>query len=491
MSPALVISIIAVYFLALILISFLTTKKSDSETFFTANRQSPWYLVAFGMIGASLSGVTFISVPGWVADTQFAYMQMVLGYLLGYLVIGTVLMPLYYHMNLISIYGYLDRRFGLYSYKTGAFYFLLSRTIGAAFRLFLVAGVLQLAIFNAWDVPFWVTVLVTIALIWLYTFRGGIQTIVWTDTLQTLFMLSAVVLTIYLISKDLNLSMGGMISTIKESDYSKMFFWDWKTGSNFFKQFFSGAFIAIVMTGLDQDMMQKNLTCRNLGEAQKNMFWFSITLVFVNLLFLALGALLYIYSTNNGIVLPASTDDLYPMLALNHFNILAGILFLLGIIAAAYSSADSALTALTTSFCVDFLNFKREDTLKSQLKQRNIRLFVHLGFSLLLFGVILLFELINNEAVISSVFKAAGYTYGPLLGLYSFGLFTNLQVRDKAVPVLCLLSPILAYVININSVDWFYGYKFGFEILIVNGAITFLGLLLLQKKKSPSSGGDL
>lgn len=483
MSPTLVISIIAVYFLALILISFLTTKKSDSETFFTANRQSPWYLVAFGMIGASLSGVTFISVPGWVADTQFAYMQMVLGYLLGYLIIATVLMPLYYSMNLISIYGYLERRFGFYSYKIGAFYFLLSRTIGAAFRLFLVAGVLQLAIFNAWDVPFWVTVLVTIALIWLYTFRGGIQTIVWTDTLQTLFMLSAVVLTIYLISKDLDLSFGEMIGTVKESDYSKMFFWDWKTGSNFFKQFFSGAFIAIVMTGLDQDMMQKNLTCKNIGEAQKNMFWFSITLVFVNLLFLALGALLYIYATSNGIALPESTDDLYPMLALNHFNMIAGVLFLLGIIAAAYSSADSALTALTTSFCVDFLNFKREDTLKSQLKQRNTRLIVHLGFSFLLFGVILLFELIKNEAVISSVFKAAGYTYGPLLGLYSFGLFTNLHVRDKAVPFLCLLSPVLAYIINVNSVEWLNGYKFGFEILIVNGAITFIGLLLLQKKK--------
>lgn len=485
MSPTVVISIIAVYFLVLVLISLLTSRKSDSETFFTANRQSPWYLVAFGMIGASLSGVTFISVPGWVADTQFGYMQVVFGYLLGYLVIGTILMPLYYRLNLISIYSYLEQRFGIWSYKTGAFYFLLSRTVGAAFRLFLVAGVLQLALFDAWNVPFWVTVLVTIALIWLYTFRGGIKTIVWTDTLQTLFMLTAVVLVIYLIGQDLHLSIGDLAATVKNSDYSQIFFWDWKTGNNFYKQFFSGAFIAIVMTGLDQDMMQKNLTCKNLGEAQKNMFWFSIILVFVNLLFLSMGALLYIYAQSNGIVIPEKTDDLFPLLALNHFSFAAGIMFLLGIIAAAYSSADSALTALTTSFCVDFLNFQREDTLMTEHKQRNTRLIVHLGFSILLFAVILLFELINNEAVISSVFKAAGYTYGPLLGLYAFGLFTRLQVKDKGVPIVCLISPILSYVINLNSEAWLNGYKFGFEILILNGAITFIGLLLLQKKSRP------
>jgi len=485
MSPTVVISIIAVYFLVLVLISLLTSRKSDSETFFTANRQSPWYLVAFGMIGASLSGVTFISVPGWVADTQFGYMQVVFGYLLGYLVIGTILMPLYYRLNLISIYSYLEQRFGIWSYKTGAFYFLLSRTVGAAFRLFLVAGVLQLALFDAWNVPFWVTVLVTIALIWLYTFRGGIKTIVWTDTLQTLFMLTAVVLVIYLIGQDLHLSIGDLAATVKDSEYSQIFFWNWKTGNNFYKQFFSGAFIAIVMTGLDQDMMQKNLTCKNLGEAQKNMFWFSIILVFVNLLFLSMGALLYIYAQSNGIAIPEKTDDLFPLLALNHFTFAAGIMFLMGIIAAAYSSADSALTALTTSFCVDFLNFQREDTLMTEHKQRNTRLIVHLGFSILLFAVILLFELINNEAVISSVFKAAGYTYGPLLGLYAFGLFTRLQVKDKGVPIVCLISPILSYVINLNSEAWLNGYKFGFEILILNGVITFIGLLLLQKKSRP------
>ncbi|MBL6446585.1 sodium:solute symporter [Fulvivirga sp. 29W222] len=485
MTPTLVITVIAVYFALLITISLITTKRSDSSTFFTANRQSPWYLVAFGMIGASLSGVTFISVPGWVADTQFAYMQMVLGYLLGYLIIATVLMPMYYRLNLISIYGYLEQRFGFWSYKTGAFYFLLSRVIGSSFRLFLVAGVLQIFLFDAWDVDFSVTVLVTIVLIWLYTFRGGIKTIVWTDTLQTLFMLSAVSIVIYLISKDLNLSLGGITSAIKESEYSQIFFWDWQTGKNFFKQFFAGAFIAIVMTGLDQDMMQKNLTCKNLGDAQKNMFWFSIILVFANLLFLSMGALLYIYANSNGIPLPERTDNLFPMLARDHFNIIAGIVFLLGIIAAAYSSADSALTALTTSFCVDFLNFKEhETTLAFQHKQRNTRLIVHLGFSLLMFLVIILFKKINNDAVISAVFTAASYTYGPLLGLYSFGLFTKLQVRDYGVPIVCLISPALSYWLNINSEELLNGYKFGFEILIVNGGITFVGLLLLYKKRS-------
>ncbi|TRX53072.1 sodium:solute symporter [Fulvivirga sp. M361] len=484
MSANLVVTIISSYFLLLILISLLTSRKTDSNTFFTGNRQSPWFLVAFGMIGASLSGVTFISVPGWVSSTQFSYMQMVLGYLVGYLVIGTVLMPLYYRLKLISIYGYLEDRFGFWSYKTGAFYFLLSRTIGAAFRLFLVAGVLQIAIFDSWGIPFSLTVLITISLIWLYTFRGGIKTIVWTDTLQTLFMLLAVVVVIDLIRTDLGLSFSTLTSIIQDSEYSQIFFWDWKPKINFFKQFFSGAFIAIVMTGLDQDMMQKNLTCKTLGDAQKNMFWFSITLVVVNLLFLSLGALLYIYATKNGITLPEKTDDLFPMLALNHFPLVAGILFLLGITAAAYSSADSALTALTTSFCVDFLNFLPEDTIAMRSKQRKTRLMVHLGFSALLFGVIMFFQMINDEAVISSVFKAAGYTYGPLLGLYTFGLFSTWKVRDAWVPLVCIVSPIVAYLLSEFSEELLAGYQFGFEILIVNGFLTFLGLMLIKKGRS-------
>ncbi|MTI39698.1 sodium:solute symporter [Fulvivirga lutimaris] len=483
MSPQLVVTVIFVYFSVLILISFLTSRTTDSSTFFTGNRQSPWYLVAFGMIGASLSGVTFISVPGWVASTQFGYMQMVLGYLVGYAFIGLILMPLYYRLNLISIYQYLEDRFGFWSYKTGAFFFLISRIVGASFRLFLVAGVLQIAIFDAWEISFHVTVAITIGLIWLYTFRGGIKTIVWTDTLQTLFMLMAVVIVIKNINTELDMGFAQMVSTVKESSFSQVFFWDWNESSHFIKQFLSGAFIAIVMTGLDQDMMQKNLTCKNIGEAQKNMFWFSIVLVFVNLLFLCLGALLYIYSQSKGIALPERSDDLFPILALQHFDIITGIIFLLGIIAAAYSSADSALTSLTTSFCVDFLNFQREETLENVKSQRNLRLLIHLGFSIILFGVIIAFKSLNNDAVISSVFKAAGYTYGPLLGLYTFGLFTNFKLRDWVVPIVCILSPVISYYLNLNSEQFFNGYKFGFEILLVNGGLTFLGLLLLIKKE--------
>ena len=484
MSPSLVVGVITGYFLLLILISYFTTRSGDSRTFFTANRQAPWYLVAFGMVGASLSGVTFISIPGWVEATQFTYIQVVLGYLVGYFIIATVLLPLYYRLNLVSIYTYLEQRFGFWSYKSGAFYFLLSRIVGAAFRLFLVAGVLQLALFNAWNVPFGVTVLVTIALIWLYTFRGGIKTIVFTDTLQTLFMLTAVGVVIHLIITDLNWSVGEAVNVIADSRYSNMFVWDWKPANNFFKQFISGAFIAIVMTGLDQDMMQKNLTIKTVGEAQKNMLWFSITLVFVNLFFLAMGALLYIYTDIQGIPLPEKSDDLFPLLALRHFNIFAGIAFLLGIIAAAYSSADSALTALTTSFCVDFLGFKEITDDAEEQRQKKIRLIVHLGFSFLLFLVIMVFQSLNNDAVINELFTAAGFTYGPLLGLFSFGLFTRLDIKDKWVPLVCLLSPIISFFLNKYSVELFYGYQFGFEILIVNGLLTFIGLMLIRNKKA-------
>lgn len=478
MSPGIVLSILLTYFVFLLIISWITSRKSDNTTFFTANRQSPWYLVAFGMIGASLSGVTFISIPGEVGNSFFSYFQVVLGYIVGYLVIGTVLLPLYYRMNLVTIYTYLEERFGFWSYKTGAFFFLLSRVIGSAFRLFLVANVLQLAIFNQWKVPFAVTVFLTILLIWLYTFRGGIKTIVWTDSLQTLFMLLAVGISIYLIGKELG--MGGMelIEKVQESKLSQVFVWEWQPGNNFFKQFTSGAFIAIVMTGLDQDMMQKNLTCRNLKDAQKNMFWFTITLVFVNLLFLTLGALLYIYADAMSIPLPDRSDNLYPILALNHFSIFAGILFVLGITAAAYSSADSALTAMTTSFCVDFLNLSKNESAEA----KKTRMSVHIGFSLLLYLVILIFKIINDESVISAVFKAAGYTYGPLLGLFSFGLFTKKSIRDSWVPYICVVSPILTYVINSYSETLLWGYKFGFEILLLNGALTFLGLWISRGK---------
>lgn len=468
MSPAFILSIIVAYFLVLVVISYLTGKSDSNEAFFLGNKQSPWYVVAFGMIGATLSGVTFISVPGWVADSQFSYIQMVLGMTAGYIVIANVLMPLYYRLNLTSIYSYLEKRFGVVSYRTGSFFFLLSRTIGASFRLYLVANVLQLAIFDAWNVPFWLTVSLTILLIWLYTFRSGIKTIIWTDTLQTLFMLLAVGVSIWLISDQMQLGIGDLISTIQSSEYSQMFFWEGK--QNFLKQFFSGMFIAIVMTGLDQDMMQKNLSCPNIADAKKNMYWFSAALIVVNIFFLCLGAMLYIFAEKQGLTI-AKGDDLFPIVALKgQLGLGVGVFFILGLIAAAYSSADSALTSLTTAFCVDFLKVEDRPS-KKQVKQRK---WVHVAFSLLLVLAILIFKAINDESVIAALFKVAGYTYGPLLGLYSFGLFTKWNINDRWVPLVAIASPIICYILQLYI-------PFGFELLIVNGAITFTGLFFLRK----------
>jgi len=478
MSSGLVIGLIAGYFALLVVIARVTSKGATTSTFFTANKQSPWFLVAFGMIGASLSGVTFISVPGEVGNSFFSYFQVVLGYLLGYLVIAKVLLPLYYKLNLVSIYGYLEQRFGFWSYKTGSAFFLLSRAIQASFRLFLVAIVLQTALFDAYGVPFWVSVAVTILLIWIYTFQGGIKTIVWTDALQTSFLLIAVITTIYIITKELGWSLGDTITQIKSSEMSKIFYWDSGSARFFPKQFISGALIAIVMTGLDQDMMQKNLTCKSLKDAQKNIFWFSVVLIVANILFLSLGALLYLYAEQNGISIPDRTDGLYPLLALNHLGIFAGVVFLLGIIAAAYSSADSALTALTTAFCVDFLNFDK----KTEKEKKSTRLKVHVGFSIVLFIIILIFNGINDDSVINSIFRAAGYTYGPLLGLFSFGLLTKRTVTDKYVLPVCIAAPLLSYGLDITIVDPETGKSwFGFFVLALNGALTFLGLLLISK----------
>ena len=478
MNPNIALTILIAYFAMLITVSWYTSRGADTNTFFTANRQTPWYLVAFAMIGTSLSGVTFISVPGAVGSKAFSYFQVILGNVVGYYIIATVLMPLYYRMNLISIYGYLEKRFGFWSYKTGAGFFLLARTVGSAIRLYIAAGVLQIAIFDSFGIPFEVSVAITILLIWLYTFKGGVKTIIVTDTLQTTFLVTAVILTIILISSDLGMGFGEMVSTITKSDYSQIFFWDANDPKNFFKQFISGIFIAIVMTGLDQDLMQKNLTCKNIGEAQKNMYWFTGTFSVVVFLFLCLGALLYIYATTKGIAIPTKTDDLYPMLALNHFGMVVGITFLLGITAATYASSDSALTALTTSFCIDFMNVEgRPETERARIKH-----WVHIGFSVLFFVVIIIFNQLNSQDVVTAVFDLAGYTYGPLLGLYAFGLFTNRPVRDGLVPLICIASPLLTLFINNHSVEWFNGYKFGFERLVLNGLITFLGLWAVSRK---------
>ena len=475
MSTLLIAIIILLFFAMLMGVSWLTSRNADNETFFTGNRRSPWYLVAFGMIGSTISGVTFISVPGEVGNSAWTYLQFLLGNFIGYWIIALVLIPLYYRLNLVSIYTYLDQRFGIRSYKTGAFFFLISQTIGASFRLYLAAGVLQIAFFNDFGIPFSVTVLITLLLIWVYTYRAGIKTVVWTDSLQTFFILGAVGITIWVILKQLNLNFAGMFTVIDHHPFSEVFDWDWKSRTNFFKQFLAGVGIVLTMNGLDQNMMQKNLTCKTRKDAQKNIFWFSFAFIIANIFFLSLGVMLYYYAAQKGIDLPLRTDDLFPLLAMKYFGPLAGALFLLGILSAAYSSADSALTALTTSFCIDFLNLDTGSSNSSRTRMR-----VHIGFSFIMFLVIVLFRIINNESVVSAVFKVAGYTYGPLLGLFAFGILTRRKVKDRFVPLVGLLSPVLTYVINANSEAWLGGYKFGFELLLLNGLIMFSGLLALS-----------
>ena len=482
MNPLLVALLLGGYFLMLIVISQLTGKSATTDTFFTANRKSPWFVVAFGMIGTTISGVTFISVPGEVGNSASTYFEFIMGNLVGFWIVALVLLPVYYKLNLISIYSYLEQRFGYYTYKSGSFFFLLSRTIGAAFRMYLVAEVLQLALFDALGVPFGVTVLLSIFLIWVYTYKGGVKTIIWTDSLQTIFLLTAVILTIHYIFSSFGWSAGETMRKIYDHPYSRIFDWDVKSGKYFFKQFIAGIFVTIVMVGLDQDMMQKNLTCKSLKEAQKNMLTFSSVFVVVVGMFLMLGVLLYIFAANNGIQLPQKSDFLFPSLALNHMSLMIGIFFLLGITAANYASADSALTSLTTAFCVDFLDINK----RPQEKGKRLLRLTHVSFSLLLFLVIMIFRIINDQSVVVAVFKAAGYTYGPLLGLFAFGLLTKKQVNDNLVPVIALSSPFIAWFIDAWSPELLNGYKIGFELIIINGAITFLGMLLIQKKHADS-----
>ena len=488
MSPTLVLSLIAGYFLVLIFIAVLTSRGATSESFFVANRNAPWYMVAFAMIGTSLSGVTFISVPGNVYGKSWSYLAVVLGYVAGYVVIGTVLLPLYYRLRLVSIYTYLEQRFGYWSYKTGALFFLISRALGSALRLYLVAGVLQLAVFDAMGVPFALTVVVSILFIYLYTFRGGLKTILWTDTFQTMAMLSCVALSIYFMSDALNYSFKQLIGTVRDSPMSQMYFSNFRDDKFFWKQFASGMFITIVMTGLDQDLMQKNLSCRSLADAQKNLFWFTPVIVGVNVLFLTLGVLLYKYAAARGLQLVQlpqllnlkgglDTDKVFPFLATTQFSLTAGIVFILGIIAVTYASADSALTALTTSFCVDFLNIKNYP----EHRQTRIRQFTHLGWSMVLIVAILIFRVFNNQSLIDAVFKTAGYTYGPLLGLFAFGILTRRGLRDGVVLPTCFAAVGLTWLIVSHSVEWLNGYKFGFEILLLNGALVFLGLLAISR----------
>jgi solute:Na+ symporter, SSS family len=481
MSPILIIILFLSYTLVLFGVTWFTSRKADNQSFFIGNKASPWFVVAYGMIGASLSGVTFMSLPGWVRDTQFTYMGVVIGYLFGYFVIALVLLPLYYRLKLTSIYSYLGQRFGSWSYKTGAGFFIISRTLGASLRMFLVINVLQIFVFDAWHIPFWINVLIFIILIILYTLKGGIRTIIWTDTLQTTFMLLAVVLSVIYISKDLNISLVNLFTTVKESQASKMFITDWHHERFFLKQFLSGMFITITMTGLDQEMMQKNLSCRNIREAQKNMFTFSGILVFVNLLFLFLGALLLIFVQSKGVIV-ASSDDLFPTVAIRYLGPVAGVIFLIGLISAAFPSADGALTSLTTSISIDFLELDKKEGISEKAKTK-IRYIVHLSIALVFFFSVLIFSTLRDKAVIDKIFTIAGYTYGPLLGLYSFGLFTKRKVNDRLTPIIAIVSPIICYVLSRYSEVLFNGYKFGFELLLLNGGLTFTLLLIFSKKE--------
>lgn len=494
MDSLLVAGILIGYFLILILISYLTSRNATSDTFFTGDKASKWYLVAFGMIGTSLSGVTFISVPGKVVVESMAYFQIVLGYILGYVFIAQVLMPLYYRLNFVSIYEYLNQRFGNISYKTGALFFILSRTLGSAMRLYLATYVLQTFLFDDIGVPYWITSIITVLLIWVYTFRGGIKTIVYTDAFQTIFLVGAVVLTVFIISGTMNVNFFGLLDKIGNSQslagdsMMKIFFFDdYKSPVYFPKQFFGGMFLAIAMTGLDQDLMQKNLSCRNIKDAQKNMYSFTTILVLVNFFFLVLGGALYVFASEMNIGLPMNdgkiiTDNVYPTMAFGgHFGTIAGVLFLLGITASSYASSDSALTALTTGFCIDFLNFKRRE----EQERKKIKTIVHIGFSFVFLLIILGTKwIIDNHPetdLISVILKAASYTYGPLLGLFFFGIFTKRKPKEYFVPVVCILAPSICFWLSGVSVKLLNGYVFGYEILILNGLLTFLGLALISK----------
>lgn len=477
MSPVLVLITIAAYFAILFTISYIAGRKADNAGFFVGNRKSTWYVVAFAMIGSSISGVTFVSVPGMVATSNFSYLQMVLGFVAGQFIIAFLLIPLFYKMNLVSIYEYLENRFGLSSYRTGAWFFFISKMLGAAVRLFLVCLTLQLLVFDPLKLPFILNVIATVALVWLYTFRGGVKSLIWTDSLKTFCLVVSVVLCIYYIASDLNLSFTSMVNTVVDSDFSRFFFFDDVNDKRyFFKQFLAGVFTMIAMTGLDQDMMQRNLSCKNFKDSQKNMITSGISQFFVILLFLMLGVLLYTFTAQNGITNPAKSDELFPMVATGgYFPVIVGVLFIVGLISSAYSAAGSALTALTTSFTVDILGTKG----KSEQEIVTIRKRVHIGMAIIMGIVIFIFNILNNTSVIDAVYILASYTYGPILGLFAFGMLTKKQVRDKYIPLVAILSPILCFILQKNSEVWFNGYAFSYELLIFNAFFTFIGLCLL------------
>lgn len=483
MQGIVILIIFAAYFGSLYLISHIVSKKSsDNDAFFSGNKKAPWYIVAIGMIGTSISGVTFVSVPGMVGKFDMTYMQMVLGFFFGYLAVAYVLLPLYYRLNLISIYTYLEQRFGFYSYKTGAAFFILSRIIGSAAKLYLIALILQSLVFDYWHIPFEVTVMAIIFFIWLYTHKSGIKTIIWTDTLQTLCVVIAVIMIIWQVSHLLDFNVSDIIYNMRVNPHSNIFVFDWNSPQNFFKQFLSGIFIVIVMTGLDQDIMQKNLSCKNLKDARKNMLTYGFMFIPINFLFLALGILLLIFASNQGITLPPVSDEILPFLVNDYLGIGCLLFFTIGIIGASFANADSALASLTTSFSVDILAISS----RNQKQATAIRKKVHVGMSIILVITILLIHYIGQENILNTIYKVASYTYGPLLGMFALGLFSKMKVRDKYMPMVCIASPILCYIIEIYLHTNLH-YKVGYEILILNGMLTIIGMLIIKEKREPKN----
>jgi SSS family transporter len=511
MSPTLILACLGIYFSILMIISHFTSRNANNETYFIGNRQSPWYLVAFGLIADSLSGVTYISVPGAVGKSHFSYMQLVLGYFFGYMVISYVLLPIYYKLQLTSIYSYLRQRFGRTTQRTGSFFFLVSRLFGSAARLYLASIVMQTFLFSQLGIPYWLSVTFMIALILAYTYKGGIKTLVYTDTMQSAFLLMGVILTIVFVAKELQFGPFELFNAISDSPYSETFFWDIREGNYFWKQLLGGMFIAIAMTGLDQNMMQKNLSCRTLEESQRNINTFSIVVIIVNLLFVSLGALLYIYSEQTGITLPDKSDEVYPILAFNHLGLAAGLVFVIGLSAATFSSADSVLTTLTTAFYIDFL--KKDGDQDSEQNTAKARHIIHFLFAVLLLLTILGIKALNNQAVIDMVFMVAGYTYGPLLGLFFMGIYTKRQLREKWVPLVAILTPLAAHSLKtilflpglvemeasgsinfynyclLKAGQWLseisgleLHYKIGNELILINGLIMVIGLWLISYK---------
>lgn len=475
-----VLATIAFYFVLLFVISWITGRKADNAGFFTGNRKSPWYMVAIAMTGASISGVTFISVPGAVMDGGYSYMQMVLGFFVGSIVVALVLIPMFYRMNLVSIYGYLENRFGLASYRTGAWFFFVSKMLGASVRFFVVCVVLQTLVFEPLHMPFALNVILTVALIWLYSFQGGVKSLIWTDSLKTFCLVVSVVSCIVFIAQSMGFGIGELPASVADHPTSKVFFFDDPNdGHYFWKQFIAGVFMVIATTGLDQDLMQRTMSCKNFRESQKNMIVSSFVQIFVIGLFLVLGTLLYMYAGSHGIA--ETKDALFGAVAWSDgFPIAIGILFIIGLIAAAYSAAGSALTALTTSFTVDIL---QADKKGNEEKLTRTRKLVHVGMSAMMIVVIVVFYYLNNDSAINAVYSLASYTYGPILGMFIFGMAVKRPVRDRWVPVVCVLAPAICYVLQTNSEQWFGGYQISFELLIINAVITAAGLALLIKKK--------